>query len=284
MPPKQQRAVSDRAEEVKRRALLTTMRHTSDVRGAMGCYYCWIGDYARCEKHCKLVHRTTNDNQMQGANPFDAATPYLTAVHSQEKSLFNEIVGSASSRVSQAADKVYHDEIMYTANGGGLLSEHLPGRQSNSSAMALYDRRPTAALRHPELVSHRQPLESSTPFSNRHGAYNIRATPHTTIAVTPTRYSFSERHKDFLADDTAIWGGTLARASTTAHDARSRELGRRMNMMAKANIPTASRKHYDSAASSFLKVRKEPVLDGIVQGHFRHAMELPLPSVFEEVL
>ncbi len=285
MPPKRvDKNVSDRAEEVKRRVLHTTMRHASDVRGAMGCYYCWIGDYARCEKHCKLVHRTANDAAQRGGSTaasslFDAATPYLTAIHAQEKSLFDEVVGPASRQLAEVQQQMQRDEAR------SLFGRDAPGGRARSASggMALYDKRPSAALRHPELVSHRQPLEAARVFSTRPGACVIRATPYTTIAVTPSRSSFTERHKDFLADDTSIWGGTLAKASATAHDQRSRLLGERMAAMTRANIPAPSRKHLDSEAQKFLRSRAEPVLSGIAQGHYRTALELPVPSLFDEV-
>lgn len=32
-------------------------RHISDVRGAEGCYHCWMGQYDLCQKHCKLLQK-----------------------------------------------------------------------------------------------------------------------------------------------------------------------------------------------------------------------------------
>jgi hypothetical protein len=281
MPPK--KSVSDRAEEVKRRMLHSTMRHASDVRGAMGCYYCWIGDYARCDKHCKLVHRTVSEAMDRRVNPvtspFDAATPYLTAIHAQDKSLFNEVVGAAQDQVTKVEQQLRRDEArrLFGDSFGATASGSL-------RKMTLYERRPSAALRHPELVSHKKPLEATIPHAARPGSSTIRVTPHTTLSVTPSRSSFTERHKDYLEDDTSIWGGSLAKANTTAHDDRSLEIGRRVAAMTRASIPAPSRKHLDRNASQFLQARAEPVLFGIAQGHYRSALELPVPSLYNEVL
>ena len=46
--------------QLRAAAHLANQRHISDVRGAEGCYHCWLGQYDLCEKHCKLLQKQSS--------------------------------------------------------------------------------------------------------------------------------------------------------------------------------------------------------------------------------
>eukprot|EP00672_Neobodo_designis_P026392 CAMPEP_0174837046 /NCGR_PEP_ID=MMETSP1114-20130205/6483_1 /TAXON_ID=312471 /ORGANISM="Neobodo designis, Strain CCAP 1951/1" /LENGTH=157 /DNA_ID=CAMNT_0016071081 /DNA_START=25 /DNA_END=494 /DNA_ORIENTATION=- len=93
---------SDRGRQIAHRAQNPTSRHMTDVRGAIGCYFCWLGEYDKCEKNCTLVHALNNrapdeaaEEAAENTNPrqwnhFARAAPHLTAAAAQVRSIFDE--------------------------------------------------------------------------------------------------------------------------------------------------------------------------------------------------
>lgn len=241
---------SDRGSQIKHRLLNPTAQHVSDVRGAMGCYFCWLGEFDKCEKNCKLVHRAAGGHvaevaEVWSGTVWDRATPSVTRDAEISKNIFEhtteEVRRSRSARSKST-----------TPTAGWKTDEYARRPISEYSA---------SHRRHPELVSLHRPIESVTLYKHPRQAEIIQATPYTHISITPASHCFVSRQGKIVDRESTIWGGTLAKSGT--------KLG--------------SRPGTAGPRKTKLTVTQDEQLSKIISGSYSDAFQLPLPTVFREL-
>lgn len=302
MPPK----VSNRAEEVAA-SVRSNKRHVSDVVGAKGCYYCWLGQYDKCEAHCCKVPKldASVSSGEYAIEAFDRATPFLTEMYRQSKSIFDET--SAARKRAQRFHEVLTAErqIEQDIRMGIREADSSFGRVAPSSSpkgvsgspmvnAALYDRRSAASRRHPELKSIHPPQISHTLFKKARGAEEIRVTPYTVVCVTPSTHMYAAHHRDDLESGDSIWTGWLVKEGRVARDAFSQQVAHQLRL---GGTPSQSRSISPRVGTSrvargngtsprreterSLRVNEDPVSSYILSGGYRSTTDLPLPAVFD---
>lgn len=204
---------SDRGEQMKHRASNLHVRHMSDVRGAVGCYYCWIGQYDRCNKQCQLVRVTDRDHQLAQTGgaadhrdvlyAWDHSAPVLTHAATQANTFY-------SVPAPKEAEKWVKSAASAGGGGKGFLSKenyvtvsrHVPEqnpwitssrRQQNLDLLksissnvrrAEQDRQDAHARRHEtKLFSLLLPQQFVPPYKYPHGSVTVQATPYTQISM-----------------------------------------------------------------------------------------------------
>lgn len=299
MPPA---AVSDRGEQIRHRLESgMNMRHITDVRGAMGCYFCWLGQYDKCQKFCQKVHVTPSDtNLTQGSrgptttgylnNRWDAATPYFTAAATQQRSMFDESQAlravSPRSRNITPGEFVSGVHIPFAHGPESHLAPRGHRYEHAAAASAAGGSRsgsPSASSRREKHGIHslHQPIQSHPLYKHPRGAEWIQATEHTRITVTPSTHCYLAHHKKYVPrDGSAIWSGTLVKNGEVADDERSRSI--QAQRRRGRSLSASSSRYGGRNGSSYLRVTEEEQLSRIASGTYHDAFEMPLPGIFNE--
>jgi hypothetical protein len=189
---------SDRGAQIAHRSQNPTSRHMTDIRGAIGCYYCWLGQYEKCKENCALVHAQRCKDPVVAAqnaaensdtmrwNAFAAAAPTLSAAARQQRSMFDE-------RLTPA-----------------------PGGRSTSAA---HERRH-------RLRSLHEPEQFIPRYKHPRGSQLIEVTPYTKLSVAPSAHSYTSHRDGYAMSDSSIWNGGLVKHRTGPSDERSRSASR----------------------------------------------------------
>jgi hypothetical protein len=189
---------SDRGRQIKHRSENPRERHYTDVRGAMGCYYCWLGDYAKCEQKCRLVHTTEHDSLLQAGSHavadqgdrnaalnggvWQRAAPGCTRRAAQNRSMFN--LGTEQQQQRQINDRL---------------------RQRKA---AVADR---AAVARATVHSANRPQQFIPLYKHSRESERVQATQYTTLAINPASHCFLSHHGKYVAGDDAIWSGAIVK-------------------------------------------------------------------------
>ena len=234
---------SDRGRQIAHRSKTPNQRHVSDVRGAVGCYYCWLGEYGKCQEHCQLVHdggagggaaSTTFEGLGKGRHPVVSGRfapapgydPFSLAVRScsraveQRLSIFDldpmqQSTSNAAVRATLRSSSVAPTNLANPTTHGGSVDES--GRQlvvAGDAAWATSSRSPSAASRRGggrRVYSLHRPVQPVTAYKHPHGSEMVRATEYTTVAITPASHCYDSRRQMFVPRGDSIWDGALVK-------------------------------------------------------------------------
>lgn len=312
--------ISARGAEIEEGQRSQNKQHMSDVSGAKGCYFCWLGEYSKCEAHCQKVHKVrsaANDTRGASVDVFDAVTPYFTRMHQQNTSIFDETasaraLSSAVSRSINAAEALQNAVIRDNRTiPSSDTMEFSSGDSVENSA--LYDRRSAASRRHPTLKSFHEPKPVISQYKYPRGAMLIPISPYTVVSVTPSTHTYGAHHQRNLDSGDAMWTGSLVKECRVAQDERSRAVAERMRA-GRSVTPPPSRSSSSRPGAERLRsmtpgnigwqgsaqlsttashtgptnqryaVQHNVVGSHIMSGVYQSAADLPLPSVFDSIV
>jgi hypothetical protein len=193
----QRRVESDRGLQIAHRARNPLSRHMTDIRGATGCYYCWLGEFDKCEQHCALVHARRIADPVEAAetaaksvdpaqwNPFFTAAPILSHTAKQLRSIYESV------------------------------EPRQLRRQCSSSAPS-------------HLRSLHEPIQFFPPYKHPREATLIDVTPYTKLSVTPSANSYTHHHGQLVVNNDGVWDGSLVKSGRVARKPQSRPASRSM--------------------------------------------------------
>ncbi|CUF16606.1 Hypothetical protein, putative [Bodo saltans] len=306
--------ISARGADINAGQRALNKQHISDVVGSKGCYYCWLGQYEKCEESCQKVHKVksvANDRRGAEVDVFDAVTPYFTRMQNQNHSIFDETSDARAMTISmarslRAAESLHNDVIR---DGLSRPAQEVLGLSSSGSVAvdvgstrnsALYDKRSAAARRNPTLKSIHDPKPIITDYKYPRGAVLIPVSPYTVISVTPTTHTYGAHHRADIESGDSIWTGRLVKEGRVAQDSRSQAIAQRIYAGRAATPPSSrspsvrsgrQRSSTPAAAGTGLaqnrqrfSVQPNVVGSHIMSGVYKSAAELPLPSVFDPVI
>lgn len=318
MPPK---GSSDRGQDVAYAIKHATKRHISDIPGAKGCYYCWVGEYDKCEQACKKVHKVSTTQAdvrpQMDADAFDHATPFLTKMFQQTTSVFDEIdeardIALSFQRHIESRAQIEKDVCDGCAPSAARASSsswdhrQAGGLHRVEANAALYDTRSPAARRHPELKSIHPPQPVVTRFKAPRGSTTIQVTPYTVVNVAPATHAYAAHHRAERESGDAVWTGRLVKEGVVANDPRSQAFAEKWRA-GRAGTPPTSRSvswrpggvAADSRSYSIASTNTTPssgtrhkkkytmeqdhVASFIMSGAYSTALDLPLPPVFDPI-
>lgn len=311
MPPKDEPKF-DRAADLAKAIRSSTTQHISDVRGATGCYYCWIGDPGKCTEACAKVHKVYTQGTRQFAvDEFDRVTPYLTQLHKQSTSIFDETKAARDIILRRAEQLDKFDTLQ-----NDVLRGHERMVQSSSSverkrrggwesfamdlqATELYDARSAAARRHPELKSIHKPERVEAAYKYPRGSVIVPVTPYTCVSVAPNTHAYGAHNRAELRSGDAIWTGRLVKEGTVAQDPRSIAVAERIKYGRAMTPPPSQRNNTRSESRSTsvmsssgtrirqvtgggqrVRVRQDHNASFVLSGGFQSALDMPMPEIF----
>lgn len=260
---------SDRGRQISERAKDPGHCHVSDVRGATGCYYCWLGEFDKCKQFCQLVHTQPG---MDGSS-FIAAT-----VDARKRSTDDGFDWAARrcTKATQQSRSIF--DLDQTTRSRSTHRSRSVGRSTS-----------------PTIHSLHRPVQPITAYKHANGADFVHATEYTTIAIHPSSHCYDSRRKKFVSRDDVIWSGTLVKKGQSM----GRDEGQSGTRNSSQLLRSAS-KYYDgsdfnnrSSVSQSRGLRQgslaqpraqvEEQLSAILSGRFEDAFALPLPGVFNGV-
>jgi hypothetical protein len=315
---KMSKKVSARGAAIDAGQRAQNKQHISDVVGAKGCYYCWLGEYEKCEQSCQKVHKVSsvaNDNRGAEVDAFDAATPFFTRMHTQNTSIYDETADARAITIAMArslyAAESLHNDVIRDGHSRpatdvlGLSTSGTVGVDVHSTRNhALYDKRSAAARRHPTLKSLHEPKPILTDYKYPRGAVLIPVSPYTVISVTPTTHTYGAHHRADIDSGDSMWTGRLVKEGRVAQDSRSQAIAERLYAGRSATPPTSRspslrsgrqrsstptlsanpQHHQKNAQQQRFAVHNNVVGSHIMSGVYKSAAELPLPAVFDSVI
>ena len=259
------RNVSDRGEQMRHRAKNLHQRHMSDIRGAVGCYYCWLGQYSKCTSSCHLVRVTDRDHELAASGGaadhrdvlyrWDHAAPVLTHASQQSQSFYDLAPPKEAHKWVQSASGIGGRQFLDKRDFISV-TRHVPEdkpwitssrEQTNrdllkSISQNIHQKDIDMMERHRQkhekkLFSLLLPEQFIPHYKYPHGSVTVQATPYTQIAMkqprrsrTPTATVTSKHeHQQHSFDDSYLDTMADARAIATEQRRRANNLFRGTN-------------------------------------------------------